>query len=108
MSEYWTTIIGDVLAEEGIEITSEQATRLGKSIAGCASVEVEATGVAEQTRAGKPQPSEEQKRIDRLEEIIQRLGKHFGVGVDINAGEILYETPVGTSHWGTASKRLPY
>lgn len=108
MSNYWTEIIGDVLAEEGIEITSEQAARLGKSIAGCASVEIESSGIAEQTRPGKPQPSEEQKRIERLEEIIQRLGKHFGVGVDINAGEILYETPVGTSHWGTSRKRLPY
>lgn len=107
MSDYWAAIIGDVLAEEGIEISAEQAARLGKSIAGCASVEIECSGLAEQTRPGKPQPTEDEKRIKRLEEIIRRLGMRFGVGIDISAGDIIYNTPVGTAHWGTHRERLP-
>lgn len=107
MSEYWAESIAEILSEEGIALTQEQATRIGKAVAGCASVEYEYSGIAASTAPGKPQKSEEQKRIERLEEIIHRLGRRFGVGVDVNAGEINYLTPVGTSHWGTTRERLP-
>jgi hypothetical protein len=107
MSEYWTMAIPEILAEEGIEITAEQAVSLGKAIAGCASVEAEYSGVVERTKPGKPQKSEERQRIERLEEIIRRLGVRFGVGIDVNAGEINYLTPVGASHWGTHRETLP-
>jgi len=107
MSEYWTESIAEILAEEGISLTQEQAVRIGKAVAGCASVEAEYSGIVASTAPGRPQKSEDQKRIERLEEIIRRLGVRFGVGVDVNAGEINYLSPVGTSHWGTTRERLP-
>lgn len=107
MSEYWTQAAEEILSEEGIELTAEQAARIGKALAGCASVECEYSGVVERTRPGKPQKSPEQLRIERFEDIIRRLCTRFGVDIDVNAGELIYLTPVGTSHWGTHRERLP-
>ena len=107
MSEYWTQVIEEILSEEGINVTGEQASRIGKAVAGCATVEAECSGIVEQTRPGSTQKSPDKLRIERLEEIIERLGRRFGVGVDPNTAEISYLTPVGASHWGTTRERLP-
>lgn len=106
MSEYWAESVAQILCEEGINLTQEQATRVGKAFADCASVEVEYSGIAEQTRPGKPQKSPEQIRIARLEECIRRLSARYGVGINPDSMEISYLTPVGTSHMGTTQERI--
>lgn len=106
MSEYWTITIGEILAEESIACTSEQLERIGRALAGAASVETEYSGIAAQTKPGAPQKSPERQRIARLEECIQRLSRRFGVGIDPDRMEINYMTPVGTSHYGTHREDL--
>jgi hypothetical protein len=104
--QYWIDGARECLESEGIQATDEQITRIGQRLAGGAMVEAECTGLTERTAAGKPQKTAEQIRIEKLEDAIQRLADRLGVSVDIDAREIVYYTPVGTSHVGTTRSRL--
>lgn len=94
------------LDEEGITATPEQIARMARRFELGMTVMEESTGIAAQTKLGKPQKSPEEIRIKRLLEIIDRLARRLGVSVDERMMEIVYYTPVGTSHMGTTRARL--
>jgi hypothetical protein len=105
--DYWKPTICEIFDQEGIAATQEQIQNVAESVWGAALVQSDYSGIVEQTRPGKPEKSPEQKRIEKLEDVIRRLGLRFGVGINIDAGEITYYTPVGSAHMGSASERLP-
>lgn len=94
------------LNEEGIEATPAQIARMARRFELGMSVMEEATGLAAQTKPGATQKSAEQLRIEKLERIVLGLSKRLGVSVDEYSEEIVYYTPVGTSHVGTTRARL--
>lgn len=106
--EYIATGLETCLSEEGIVATPEQITRMARRFELGMTVMEEATGIVEQTKAGAPKKSPEAVRIERLLEIINRLCGRLGrdVSVDESAMELVYYTPVGTSHMGTTRARL--
>jgi len=89
------------LSEEGIAATPAQIARMAKRFELGMSVMDEATGVIEQTKAGTPQKSPEQLRIEKLERIVFGLSRRLGVSVDERTEQIVFYTPVGTGHMGT-------
>lgn len=103
---YWEDSLSEILDENGVTASRQQVVEIAKAIQGAREVEVEYSGIAEQTRPGKPQKSPETLRIERLEECVRRLGVRFGVGIDPSTMEISYYTPVGTSHVGTTRETL--
>lgn len=104
--EYITLGFETCLSEEGIAATPEQIARMAKRFELGLSVMDEATGVIEQTKAGAPKKTPEQLRIERLEYAVERLAARLGVSCDVDAREIVFYTPVGTSHVGTTRARL--
>lgn len=94
------------LNEEGIAATPAQIARMAKRFELGMSVMDEATGVIEQTKAGTPQKSPEKLRIEKLERIVLGLSRRLGVSVDERTEEIVFYTPVTSSHVGTARARL--
>jgi len=105
--QYWIDGARECLDAEGISATDEQVERIGKRLAGGAEVEAECTGIIEQTKScATKQKTPEQLKIERLEYAVQRLASRLGVSVDVDRCEILFYTPVGTSHWGTTRERL--
>lgn len=94
------------LSEEGIEATPEQIARMARRFELGMQVMEESTGIVAQTKSGAPQKSPEQLRIEKLERIVLALSRRLGVSVDEHTEEMIFYTPVGTSHMGTARVRL--
>jgi len=103
---YWEDTLSEILDENGVTASRQQVVAIAKALEGAREVEAECTGVVERTRLGTAKKSPEQLRIEWLEYIIARLGRRYGVTVDINAGELIYLTPVGSGHMGTRRERL--
>jgi hypothetical protein len=105
-TEYIALGFETCLNEEGIAATPEQIARMAHRFHLGMSVMDEATGVIEQTKSGAPQKSPEQLRIEKLERIVLGLSRRLGVSVDERTEEMIFYTPVGTSHVGTTRARL--
>lgn len=104
--DYWEDMLSEILDENGVTASRQQVTAIAKVIEGAREVEAECTGVIERTRPGRPQKSPEAQKIERLEDCIRRLSARFGVGIDPDRMELVYLTPVGTSHMGTTRETL--
>lgn len=103
---YWEDTLSEIFDENGVTASRQQVEAIAKAIEGAREVEAECTGLIERTRPGSPQKSPEQLRIERLEDCIRRLSARFGVGIDPDRMELVYLTPVGTSHMGTTRETL--
>lgn len=104
--EYWTEVFLEIADQNNIDLSVVDINEIAKSLSMASNIKGEMCGDVGHFIDSKPDNNEYKERCERLESIIERLGRRFGVGMDIYREEINHMVPLGAHHMSSQNEKI--